>query len=417
MGRKKIAMKMIQNDSQRRSTFNKRSVGVIKKAMELSILCNCNISLMIHRNKSKFDEHDLYIYSNKPFEEQLSDFYEFQGEYALFTNDHLHEMIPGKADSRECGYSILKNKQMANNNISNNNSNSNNNHHYIHSDILIDNKSLPPVLKQQKVGHRKQFIHQQPAYTHTSLNNIQGPIPVQTPSHIRQQQQQLYHQQRLQEFLQAQQQMLLSSANYATAPVMTENMSPKLANLFQNLSNSENPSFEQQLDDVCKPEIADGTNGQQLNVNALNMNVGHNQMMMNNNAMQMWNENMINYANNPHFAVNNIGIPVPPHPPWMLFPVMSNNMKDIQHTINMQSIADGANAMNGDQSTNTMSASNTTDMATIVNVDESVDETIHDTIEDSKDRISRKRPHSEIISEVEKENNIVEEPMTKKIKT
>ncbi|KAL0489367.1 hypothetical protein AKO1_009205 [Acrasis kona] len=57
MGRKKIIIKPIGEERNRHVTFNKRKSGLIKKAMELSILCNCQISLVIFN-----DENNLFEY-------------------------------------------------------------------------------------------------------------------------------------------------------------------------------------------------------------------------------------------------------------------------------------------------------------------------------------------------------------------
>ena len=43
MNRKRIVIKPISDERSRVGTYNKRKFGVIKKAMELSILCNCKI--------------------------------------------------------------------------------------------------------------------------------------------------------------------------------------------------------------------------------------------------------------------------------------------------------------------------------------------------------------------------------------
>ena len=57
MGRKKIAIQPIPDDRNRNVTFHKRKNGLIKKAMELSILCNCNISLVIFNNENQLYEY------------------------------------------------------------------------------------------------------------------------------------------------------------------------------------------------------------------------------------------------------------------------------------------------------------------------------------------------------------------------
>ncbi|KAL6052441.1 putative Floral homeotic protein APETALA [Balamuthia mandrillaris] len=47
MGRKSIKIERISNDRTRLATFNKRKLGLIKKAMELSILCDCEVGLIV----------------------------------------------------------------------------------------------------------------------------------------------------------------------------------------------------------------------------------------------------------------------------------------------------------------------------------------------------------------------------------
>ncbi len=48
MGRKKIQIEKIKDERSRAVTFQKRKVGIMKKAMELSILCDCEIALVIY---------------------------------------------------------------------------------------------------------------------------------------------------------------------------------------------------------------------------------------------------------------------------------------------------------------------------------------------------------------------------------
>ena len=49
--RKKIVIRKIQDERSRHATFAKRKNGLIKKAMELSILCSCEISLVMFNSQ------------------------------------------------------------------------------------------------------------------------------------------------------------------------------------------------------------------------------------------------------------------------------------------------------------------------------------------------------------------------------
>ena len=104
MGRKKIVIKPIENAASRRATFEKRRIGLLKKAMELSILCECTISVTIERTI----EGDLQIYSSEPFDDVIERYQNFEGKYRLLTNDHIHQMIPGKMTSNSVGYTVRK---------------------------------------------------------------------------------------------------------------------------------------------------------------------------------------------------------------------------------------------------------------------------------------------------------------------
>ncbi|WCJ43537.1 MADS-box transcription factor 16 [Euphorbia peplus] len=56
MGRGKIEMKRIENTTNKQVTFSKRRNGLLKKAQELSILCDADISLLVCSSTSKFSE-------------------------------------------------------------------------------------------------------------------------------------------------------------------------------------------------------------------------------------------------------------------------------------------------------------------------------------------------------------------------
>ena len=76
MGKKKIAIEPIKNNKTRRLTLNKRKKGLIKEAMELSILCNADVFIEI-KNKDNPSKSTMYSSSDfrsmtKIFERDLS---------------------------------------------------------------------------------------------------------------------------------------------------------------------------------------------------------------------------------------------------------------------------------------------------------------------------------------------------------
>lgn len=66
MGRKKIRIESIENERQKMVTFSRRRAGLIKKAHELAVLCDCKIALLI------FDRADTcHLFSSDQQAEEL----------------------------------------------------------------------------------------------------------------------------------------------------------------------------------------------------------------------------------------------------------------------------------------------------------------------------------------------------------
>ena len=80
MGRNKIKIEKIDSERKRTATYTKRSHGLIKKAMELSILCECEVSLFIFANDK------LVVYSSKDVKDTLIKFVEFKSNYFSYSN-------------------------------------------------------------------------------------------------------------------------------------------------------------------------------------------------------------------------------------------------------------------------------------------------------------------------------------------
>ncbi|CAN6583746.1 unnamed protein product [Malus baccata var. baccata] len=57
MGRGKIEIKRIENSSNRQVTYSKRRNGIIKKAKEITVLCDAKVSLIIYSSSGKMVEY------------------------------------------------------------------------------------------------------------------------------------------------------------------------------------------------------------------------------------------------------------------------------------------------------------------------------------------------------------------------
>lgn len=64
MGRGRVEMKRIENKINRQVTFSKRRNGLLKKAYELSVLCDAEVALIIFSSRGKLYEFGSvgYIY-------------------------------------------------------------------------------------------------------------------------------------------------------------------------------------------------------------------------------------------------------------------------------------------------------------------------------------------------------------------
>ncbi|CAI9761821.1 unnamed protein product [Fraxinus pennsylvanica] len=57
MGRGKVQLKFIENKINRQVTFSKRRTGLLKKAHEISVLCDAEVAVIIFSNKGKLIEY------------------------------------------------------------------------------------------------------------------------------------------------------------------------------------------------------------------------------------------------------------------------------------------------------------------------------------------------------------------------
>ncbi|XP_020234496.1 truncated transcription factor CAULIFLOWER A [Cajanus cajan] len=71
MGRGRVQLKRIENKINRQVTFSKRRSGLLKKAHEISVLCDAEVALIVFSTKGK-----LFEYSSDPCMERILERYE-----------------------------------------------------------------------------------------------------------------------------------------------------------------------------------------------------------------------------------------------------------------------------------------------------------------------------------------------------
>ncbi|CAC5386151.1 Myocyte-specific enhancer factor 2D,Myocyte-specific enhancer factor 2C,Myocyte-specific enhancer factor 2B,Myocyte-specific enhancer factor 2,Myocyte-specific enhancer factor 2A [Mytilus coruscus] len=91
MGRKKISITRINDERNRQVTFTKRKFGLMKKAYELSVLCDCEIALIIFTSNNK-----LYQYASSDMDRVLLKYTEYNDTVVSQTNKDIVEMLNKK---------------------------------------------------------------------------------------------------------------------------------------------------------------------------------------------------------------------------------------------------------------------------------------------------------------------------------
>nr|AJP06266.1 DAL10 [Pinus tabuliformis] len=84
MGRGKIELKKIESTSNRQVTFSKRRMGLLKKAQELSVLCDAEVGVIIFSNTGR-----LYDFSSSSMEKMIEAYYRFVEKNSHSQQPHL----------------------------------------------------------------------------------------------------------------------------------------------------------------------------------------------------------------------------------------------------------------------------------------------------------------------------------------
>ncbi|XP_074580942.1 MADS-box transcription factor 6-like [Curcuma longa] len=101
MGRGKVELKRIENKVNRQVTFSKRRNGLLKKAYELSVLCDAEIALVIFSSRGKLFEFSSSSEINKIIERYQNHCYASQeyepGDQEILTRNWYYELSKLKA--------------------------------------------------------------------------------------------------------------------------------------------------------------------------------------------------------------------------------------------------------------------------------------------------------------------------------
>ncbi|XP_061539039.1 myocyte-specific enhancer factor 2B isoform X1 [Phycodurus eques] len=91
MGRKKIQISRILDQRNRQVTFTKRKFGLMKKAYELSVLCDCEIALIIFNSTDR-----LFQYASTDMDKVLLKYTEYSEPHESRTNTDILETLRRK---------------------------------------------------------------------------------------------------------------------------------------------------------------------------------------------------------------------------------------------------------------------------------------------------------------------------------
>ncbi|KAK9167721.1 hypothetical protein Scep_002912 [Stephania cephalantha] len=95
MVRGKVEIKRIENTTNRQVTFCKRRNGLLKKAYELSVLCDAEVALVVFSTRGR-----LYEYCNGSMKSMIERYKKAHADTAALTtetpNDHFYQQEAGK---------------------------------------------------------------------------------------------------------------------------------------------------------------------------------------------------------------------------------------------------------------------------------------------------------------------------------
>jgi len=103
MGRKKINITRIIDERTRQVTFTKRKFGLMKKAYELSVLCGCEIALMIFNSNDR-----LFQYASSDMDKVLLKYADYNEPHESCTNVDIIDVSLKKLKFHVFNFYFLK---------------------------------------------------------------------------------------------------------------------------------------------------------------------------------------------------------------------------------------------------------------------------------------------------------------------
>lgn len=158
MGRKKISISKINDERNRQVTFTKRKFGLMKKAYELSVLCECEIVIIIFNSNNK-----LFQYASSNVDSILLKYTEHNEPNETKTNMDILDTLNKKGgdckggdDDSDCDYDCQPSPADTSKYIYNNPPNFVNNNNNHNSEINLNLQLINQQQQQQSNSHHNQ---------------------------------------------------------------------------------------------------------------------------------------------------------------------------------------------------------------------------------------------------------------------
>ncbi|CAO2825279.1 unnamed protein product [Amaranthus hypochondriacus] len=158
MGRGKVELKRIENKISRQVTFSKRRSGLLKKANEISVLCDAQVALIVFSTKGKLAH---YSSTHSSMERILE-------RYERYCCAERQLVAPGSESQQEVSWAIEHPKLVAKLEVLQRNM-----RHYVGEDVDTLNLRELQHLEQQLDAAQKRIRSKKNQLMHESISQLQ----------------------------------------------------------------------------------------------------------------------------------------------------------------------------------------------------------------------------------------------------